>query len=233
MIYEEKNFDKFIFLMSSDWCLPFLSTDLELDSHHMGLVKDAARKCVQHIMASGSDNNNYYEANLSADRKKKTWDIFVNALNSLSLQKKIEVFISGGECSSDDEILSIFWLFIEDEFFHIKDRNHFFLTDKKVIELSTIVKSVIDDDISVYENTEISSTTKWDRYLASTTPEIPSALSDFYSIDVSNKSNFKKFWSQSILILNDDEQPKLILFLTKRYEELTEEKCVLPNWLGP
>jgi hypothetical protein len=232
MFFENDDFDMYLFLVSSDWCSPFLSVVIEVDMRDMNKIKDACRKGVMHAMKTAPDALNFYEMDFSKERKKATWEIVAKSLSSSSLLNKIERLAGQKEVDDENDILSTFWLFIEDEYLHVEQNSlETSIHDNKLV-LSQVVKSIAEEDNSLYEKEALLAKTDWDKFLISTTPEMPTALSDFFTVKVIQKSNFKNFWSRAISILGDKELKGILDDLTKRYEDLTEQSAILPSWLS-
>ena len=234
-IFEAENFDEYIFLLSSDWCSSFLTSDLELCDEDIQIIKNVARSAVAHIIESATGHQpNYNFVDLSIKRKQKTWELFCERLNSKVLEKKISLYIRNelSDPHSEDITLDAFLMLLKGSVDDNKigDIDLSFLAEKKIV-LTNLIRDSNDKELDDYEEIASTSNSDWDKYLISLTPDMPTALSDFYQIKISDKKAFKKIWSKVKLILNDNEKEKLLKKLVDKYVDLTGYKCSLADWL--
>lgn len=232
MIFELENFDQFVLLLSSDWGEPFLQCDLELTHDEMRNVKLASRSAVEHLMSTALEPKTFYNADMSIERRKRTWNILSSHLLSKKTLERVQLFIENdlNQKHFDDITLSALWLILDDYFVSRASSDINQINSQKLIQLKSVFIQLEsgDDDI---EQIAIDSNSKWDNYLTSLTPEIPTALSDFYEIKVNINSKFKRFWVNVMKILDKEEESLLLSWLAREYESLTGNRFGVPDWL--
>lgn len=232
MVFEFENFDQFVLLLSSDWGEPFLQCDLELTHDEMRNVKQASQCAVKHLMSTALEPKTFYNADMSIERRKCTWNTLSSHVSSKKTLERVQCFIKNdlNQKHFDDVTLNALWLILDEYFVNRGGDDINQINLQKLVHLKGVFIQIEagDDDI---EKIAMESNSEWDHYLASLTPEIPTALSDFYEIKVNTKSKFKRFWVNVTKILDKGEESLLLNWLAKEYESLTGNNFEMPDWL--
>jgi hypothetical protein len=74
-----------------------------------------------------------------------------------------------------------------------------------------------------------SSSTQWDEYIRSVTPDIPTMLGDYVAVEVLGKDRFAYFWHSLLKNLSSIEKSQLNNWYTHAARELVGEEFTLPS----
>jgi len=242
MIYEVGSFDKYIFLLSSDWCTPFILNDLDVSDDDYLDINKSAKITVKQIMGSSFDsqNHNYYEISFEKTRLKETWSTFSKNLNNPILLEKITSYIYRLSALGNHESgihQGLLWDIVCD----IKLNENYFLNqniaNEKVKEIENLIFELKINDLYFFENLQVKSNSLWDQYLMTTHPGQPTAICDFYKVAY-EKTVLKKFWISTQKILTNSEFEALENYLfSEFYSEYGEflstndGKFSKPTWM--
>ena len=123
------------------------------------------------------------------------------------------------------------------DFVHLHVHSHYSILDGliKIDDLVSKLKEYIEkieDSYEIdFEYEESKSESEWDKYLFTTRPETPTALSDFLTLQFEFVDQFRMFWIGFMAKQPRSFKSNLLDWLKLQYEDLSGNKCILPAWL--
>lgn len=233
-LFEIEDFDYYLFLISGDWCSQLMSIHIGLSPTQMALAQQASRSAIKHIMSTCANTSpDYLLTDMSRNRKKKTLEVFEKQLSNEEIICKIRNFILGQKVYTHEEtiVVNVFLMLLED------CTN----ADKCMLKLNFLegdkdkfynqIKLWTENDYKDSDEVLLQSTSDWDKYLVSLFSETPTALSDFYDLKIAKINSFETLWGIITSDFVKDRKHKFILAISDAYEEMTGNKCIVPEWI--
>jgi hypothetical protein len=172
--------DKVVMLLSTDWFLPFWSVVGIEASQQKLCVQNGCRQIVHEVMNGA---NNYYHINFSDERLRATRQSIRDLAKKCRLSESSEMSLEDLVDSRPDreQFYKGAWLF-QTLAKSLVDDDQLDATTKLVFERTRRKHSVMDD--LDFEQLCSRSNSAWDNYTRSLTPELPTSLADFLSVDL-------------------------------------------------
>jgi hypothetical protein len=82
-----------------------------------------------------------------------------------------------------------------------------------------------------FEKLCLTSESEWDRFIRSTTPDLPMALADYLSEELVTNDRFVRFWNAISSKLSVEEKRELLDWYVTAARSLTGEEFKIPQWM--
>lgn len=172
--------DSVVMLLSTDWFLPYWSVIGVAAAEGKLCIQAGCRQIVQDLMNGASD---YYGADFSEERLTTTRQSIYSLAKQCALVKSDEMKLTDLVESQPDreQFYKGAWLFRILAKKLVKDR-----------ELNAQTRAILEDatreqavkDAVNFEQLCSESNSQWDKYVQSLTPDIPTSLANFLSVDL-------------------------------------------------
>jgi hypothetical protein len=77
----------------------------------------------------------------------------------------------------------------------------------------------------------LNSNSIWDQYIRSITPDIPTMLVDYVSIEIVERDRFAFFWDRICKTINNTQKTHLIAWYASAFQAVTEQEFIPPEWM--
>jgi hypothetical protein len=229
---EAGNLDKLVMLLSTDWFFPYWYTvGIGIAKEKRELFQRTCREIVKQIM---SEADVYWNTSFAEARVNATYSSLQAALRECEANKftnnKVEGLLAGQRVSYADEATAWLILTITEQL----------VTDSlgEATPLSVELRNVVreswdrvkrpDPSNMNFAQLSASSASDWDNYIRSTTPDLPTRLSD-YLFGIVSQDKFDLFWADVNASLSTNERRKLLNWYCKLAESMTGEPLRLPQ----
>jgi DNA-directed RNA polymerase specialized sigma24 family protein len=185
---EDTSVDNVAMLLSTDWFFPYRSLiGIEVESQK-DCVQNGCREIVQRFIGSAAE---YYHCDFSSERLEETRRLMLALANKCGLCGVVQEAISGLVANDPERKQSSTngWLFSV-----VADK---LATDRELDTATRIVLQEMRSENSPgaeirFERIGTESVTNWDKYIRSLTPEIPSTLANFVSVDLLTSAQLRR-----------------------------------------
>jgi hypothetical protein len=221
--------DKLVMLLSADWFLPHWHTiGIFAEEEKKRCLQQGCREIVRQIMSGAKQ---YWDTDFAPERVRKTRSAFDVLLKTCKVEEAAVNRISGlgseAESPIDDGTR---WLLVS-----MTEQ----LLDSSVTEgppLDNAVKDALKNEWKQWkEPSEIdfktlclTSTTNWDQYLKSITPDLPAMLAD-YVVAIASQSKFEVLWGFINARLPAKQRHELLNWYRSVAQSLTGEPLRLAH----
>lgn len=219
-------------LLSTDWFLPFWSrVGLNVQSAERVKVQEACRITVGHILSGApGDARQYWLTDFSPERLAKSQSLLTQGLRERKVPAEvlssIESFIRGNNPTIDGPTQ---WLVVS-------------LTEQLIngessvrLDLPSVTQRALKEAWSRCHEVDLDwgelcrqSSSSWDAYSRSLTPDLPLMLADSAS-DFVNQPEFACFWEFVQTALTNTERKQLLHWYHTAAESLTNNPLRLPR----
>lgn len=221
--------DKLVMLLSADWFLPHWQLiGINAEDGKKPLLQDGCREIVRQIMSGAKQ---YWEIDFSPERVRKSRSVLEALLRRCELEEaaidRINSLISGQESPIDDGTR---WLIVS-----MTEQ----LLDNSTTDgppLHTAIKEALRKEWRQWHHLGevdfkelcLTSTSNWDRYLRSTTPDLPGMLADYVSA-IASQSKFDVLWGFINAKLTVKQRHELLSWYRSMGQALTGEPLRLAH----
>lgn len=233
---EEYSLDKHILLASADWFQQYITILWpSVPEGKAESVKIAARDTVKEMMSNIAI---YWHIPFSAERINKSKNQYVKRLHELGLDEvTVDQILSDIDASDsyeeEDSSLWVFWALTE---YLVNSAN-----ESKILEdrdqLRELIRRIFHDVNEQlvplnFEEEFMNSSTAWDEYLKSLTPDLPSFICDYAEMKYAVVEKFKVFWTTLTKHLSRDEREIIVNWYLAEIEKIpdTEGHIDIPDW---
>lgn len=218
--------DKLTMLLSSDWFLPYWHLiGVAANTAQKGEVQQGSREIVRQFMSGAKQ---YWDIDFSVVRARKTRSMMENLLSKCKLEyaisDRINRLASADEMPIDDGTR---WLIVS-----MTEQ----LLDNSLDAsppLDDRIKSMLDQDWKQRDEVDLkeqslASASDWDKYLRSTTPDLPSMLAD-YAASMISHDKFEVLWALISTRLTPNQRHELFDWYRSVGRSLTGEPIRLAH----
>jgi hypothetical protein len=230
----ETRIDKIAMLLSTDWFFDHWGTiGLAVPSKERKIIQAGCRDIVKQIMGGVK---NYYLTVFSNVRINQTRSLFNTLLGKVKLgegvTKRLNALVSAEEDPRLDDGLR--WLLT-----HI---TNLFLNESPLIQQHKLNPAIrerlqkacdesglFDPDGVDFEELCLDSTSQWDEYIRSLTPDQPTVLSDYLETDLIRGDRFEIIWSLIHAELSPTQNEELMNWYRSAARSLTGGEVTFPH----
>lgn len=221
-IFEDDNFDASLLLLSSDWFLPYWQlASLEIPPGRRLDIQALARREVRALLGT---SESFWNANFDPQR-------FELARTALAGAIANGARVDAGESfQHDGQLLALIGAVLEasvsEEELDAELSSEVASVIRQCVHKHSAFSSLVDFELAAKR-----SSSDWDGYLRSLTPDLPTYLSDFASEHV-GMEGFGSIWAQLVTQLSPRELGMLASWLGRQASVLVPEATLeIQGWL--
>ncbi|MCR5881399.1 hypothetical protein LRS03_00370 [Rhizobacter sp. J219] len=221
-ILEDENFDTSLLLLSSDWFLPYWQlASLEVPLKQRADVQAVARREVQALLGA---SKNFWDANFDPQRFEVARAALLRAIAQGARSDPVDS--TGRDGQSLALIGAVLEASVLGEELDAEVSGEVAAVVRECIHKHSAFSSSIDFELAAKH-----SSSDWDGYLRSLTPDLPTYLSDFASEHI-EMEGFSSLWAQLVTQLSPRDLGMLASWLGRQASVLVPEATLeIQGWL--